>query len=120
MFTFNPVRDPTIRPHFGQDGVRCWRCGGATRLEYHDRYGPRLVHGMQRDFFVMGVSLECLNRSGCKKPVVHPKTGKIVTKKYTFSTLNAHFIESLRGKLECVRNKLPFEALCLNDENNRV
>ena len=33
----------------------------------------------------------------------------IVTKKYTFSTLNAHFIESLRGKLECVRNKLPFQ-----------
>ena len=91
-FTLNPVRHPTIRPHFGQDGVRCWRCGGATRLEYHDRYGPRMVHGMQRDFFVMGVSLECMNWSGCKKPVIHPKTGKNVTKKYTCSTLNAHFM----------------------------
>ena len=68
-FTFNPIKDPTIRPLFGQDGVRCWRCGGQTRLEYHDRFGPRLVHGMARDFYVMGVSLECLNKFGCKKPV---------------------------------------------------
>ena len=68
-FTFDPIKDPTICPLFGQDGVRCWKCGGQTRLEFHDRFGPRLVHGMARDFYVMGVSLECLNKFGCKKPV---------------------------------------------------
>ena len=119
-FTFDPIKDPTICPLFGQDGVRCWRCGGQTRLEYHDRFGPRLVHGMARDFYVMGVSLECLNKFGCKKPVINPKSGKMVSKKIRFSSLNAKFIESLRGKLECVRNKLPFEVLCLNDEHERA
>jgi len=58
----------------------------------------------------MGVSLECLNKFGCKKPVINPKSGKMVSKKFRFSSLNAKFIESLRGKLECVRNKLLFEV----------
>ena len=45
VFFFNPVTDPRISPFFGQSGVRCWKCSGPTRLDYHDQTGPRVVFG---------------------------------------------------------------------------